>query len=36
MEECGTWGEKMVEREQEEEKWERYQPTCTTCDRDSY
>ena len=22
--------------EQEEEKWENYQPTCTTCDRVSY
>ena len=24
------------EKEQEEEKWEKYQPTCTACDSDSY
>ena len=26
----------MGEKEQEEEKCEKYQPTCTTCDRNSY
>ena len=35
MEEGGTWEGKMREGEQEK-KWEKYQPTWTTCDRVSY
>ena len=36
MEEGGTLEGKMGEGEQEEEKWEKYQPTYTTYDRVSY
>ena len=33
MEEGGIWEEKMAEGKKEEEKWEKHQSTCTTCDR---